>query len=79
MVEFDPGPPAEVAEHFDKLPSYASHRDLFWYDWGPVFYRGRLDRSARLLCIASDTGRSYLIGVRTLVVDAGQRVQGFLS
>ena len=79
MVEFDPGPPAEVAEHFDKLPSYASHRDLFWYDWGPVFYRGRLDRSARLLCIASDPGPTERIAGRTLVGDAGQRVQGFLS
>jgi uracil-DNA glycosylase len=79
MVEFDPGPPAELAEHFDKLPSYASHRDLFWYDWGPVFYRGRLDRSARLLCIASDPGPTERIAGRTLVGDAGQRVQGFLS
>ena len=49
MVEFDPGPPRQVAEHFEKVPSYAPHRDLFWYDWGPVFYRGRLDRSARVL------------------------------
>ena len=79
MVEFDPGPPAEVAEHFGKLPSYASHRDLFWYDWGPVLYRGRLDRSARLLCIASDPGPTERIAGRTLVGDAGQRVQGFLS
>ena len=35
MAEFDPGPPPEVAEHFDKVPSYAPHRDLFWYDWDP--------------------------------------------
>jgi uracil-DNA glycosylase len=78
MVEFDPGPPAEVAEHLDKVPSYAPHRDLFWYDWGPVFYRGRLDGSARLLCIASDPGPTERIAGRTLVGDAGQRVQGFL-
>jgi uracil-DNA glycosylase len=79
MVEFDPGPPAEVAEHFDRVPSYASHRDLFWYDWGPVFYRGRLDGSARLLCIASDPGPTERIAGRTLVGDAGQHVQGFIS
>jgi uracil-DNA glycosylase len=78
MVEFDPGPPRQVAEHFDKVPSYAPHRDLFWYDWGPVFYRGRLDRSARVLCIASDPGPTERIAGRTLVGDAGQRVQGFL-
>jgi hypothetical protein len=79
MVTFDPGPPPEVADHFEQLPSYAAHRDLFWYDWGPIFYRGRLDRSARLLCIASDPGPTERIAGRTLVGDAGQRVQGFLS
>jgi hypothetical protein len=43
MVEFDPGPPPEVAEHFARVPSSAPHRELFWYDWRPVFYRGRLE------------------------------------
>src|SRR6478735_5302055 len=79
MVEYDPGPPLQVADHLDKVPSYAAHQDLFWYDWGPVFYRGRLDRSAKLLCIASDPGPTERIAGRTLVGDAGQRVQGFLT
>ena len=79
MVEYDPGPPPDVADHLDRVPSYAAHQDLFWYDWGPVLYRGRLDRSARLLCIASDPGPTERIAARTLVGDAGQRVQGFLS
>jgi uracil-DNA glycosylase len=79
MSEFDPGPPAAVARHLAKVPSYASERDLFWYDWGPVFYRGRLNGSARLLGIASDPGPTERIVGRTLVGDAGQRVQGFLS
>lgn len=79
MVDFDPGPPPAVAEHLAALPSYAPHRDLFWYDWGPVFYRGRLDGSARLLCVASDPGPTERIACRTLVGDAGQRVQGFLA
>lgn len=79
MTSFDAGPPAGIAEHFAALPSYAPHRDLFWYDWGPVFYRGRLDRSARLLAVASDPGPTERIACRTLVGDAGQRVQGFLA
>jgi uracil-DNA glycosylase len=79
MLEFDPGPPPALAEHLAALPSYAAHRDLFWYDWGPVFYRGRLDGSARLLGIASDPGPTERIACRTLVGDAGQRVQGFLG
>ena len=79
MVDFDPGPPAAIAAHFAALPSYGAHRDLFWYDWGPVFYRGRLDGTPRLLAIASDPGPTERIAGRTLVGDAGQRVQGFLS
>jgi uracil-DNA glycosylase len=79
MVEYDAGPPKAVANHLAALPSYAPHRDLFWYDWGPVFYRGRMDGSARLLCVASDPGPTERIACRTLVGDAGQRVQGFLT
>jgi uracil-DNA glycosylase len=79
MVEFDPGPPASLASHLAAMPSYAAHRDLFWYDWGPVFYRGRLDGTARVLAIASDPGPTERVVGRTLVGDAGQRVQGFLS
>jgi hypothetical protein len=79
MTEFDPGPPPAVAEHLAQLPSYAEHQELFWYDWGPVLYRGRLDRSARVLCIASDPGPTERVAHRTLVGDAGQRVQGFLA
>lgn len=79
MKEFDAGPPAAVRRHFAALPSYHPHRELFWYDWGPVFYRGRLDGSARLLGVASDPGPTERIACRTLVGDAGQRVQGFLA
>jgi len=76
---FDPGPPVAVAQHFAALPSYADHAGLFWYDWGPILYRGRLDRSARVLCLASDPGPTERVAHRTLVGDAGQRVQGFLT
>jgi hypothetical protein len=79
MATYDPGPPASLARHFAAVPSYAPHCDLFWYDWGPVFYRDRLNRSARLLGVASDPGPTERIACRTLVGDAGQRVQRFLS
>jgi uracil-DNA glycosylase len=79
MAEFDKGPPAAVARHLSSVPGYApEHRALFWYDWGPVFYRGRLDGRARFLGIASDPGPTERVVGRTLVGDAGQRVQGFL-
>ncbi len=79
MLEFDSGPPIKFARIFERVPSYAAFKDLFWYDWGPVFYRGRLNGSARLLCIASDPGPTERLVGRNLVGDAGQRVQGFLT
>lgn len=79
MPEFDPGPPVKFARLFADVPSHAAFKELFWYDWGPVFYRGRLNSTARLLCIASDPGPTERLVGRTLVGDAGQRVQGFLT
>jgi uracil-DNA glycosylase len=79
-AEFDPGPSKALAQHFAKLPDHPPEkRELFWYDWGPIFYRGRLNGSARLLGIASDPGPTERVACRTLVGDAGQRVQGFLA
>src|SRR5258705_5883662 len=79
MADFDPGPPTTFATLFAGSPDYGGFRQHFWYDWGPVFYRGRLDGSARVLCIASDPGPTERVAARTLVGDAGQRVQGFLT
>lgn len=79
MVDYDPGPPNAFAAHFAALPDLGSKKSLFWASWGPVFYRGRLDGTARLLCIASDPGPTERVACRTLVGDAGQRVQGFLT
>ncbi len=78
MSEFDHGPPVALARHFDLLPDPPVKED-FWFDWGPVFYRGRLNGSARVLCIASDPGPTERIAGRSLIGNAGQRVQGFLA
>ena len=79
-IQFDKGPPIKIARHLAAVPPLAAeHRDLFWYDWGPVFYRGRLDGTAKVLGIASDPGPTERLVGRTLVGDAGQRVQGFLT
>lgn len=79
MPVYDPGPPPSFLQHFDNLPDYAPIKDYFWFDWGTVFYRGRLDGSAKIICVASDPGPSERIANRTLVGNAGQRVQGFLK
>jgi hypothetical protein len=51
----------------------------FRTEWGPVFHRGRLDGSARLLLIGQDPAQHEIIGRRTLIGGAGHRVQGFLA
>ena len=55
MIEFDRGPLSAFAKHFAAVPT-PGHPERFWYDWGPVFYRGRLNDTARVLRIASDPG-----------------------
>ena len=79
MIEFDPGPPPAFAQLFAACPDYKPFRQHFWYDWGPIFYRGRLDGTAKVLCVASDPGATERIAGRTLVGDAGQRTKGFLA
>lgn len=77
-AQFDRGPSQAIASICLRCPR-PGKPTAFWTAWGPVFYRGRLDGSARLLCIASDPGPTERIAHRTLVGDAGQRVQGFLA
>jgi uracil-DNA glycosylase len=76
---YDPGPSLGILKIFRSLPDYRPNSELFWLDWGPVFYRGRLDGSAKVLLIASDPGPTERIANRVLVGNAGQRVQGFLN
>lgn len=84
LAEFDPGPPRALAEHIatfaeiDKLGLY--NQGNAWINWGPKWYRGRAGTGeARVLVIASDPGPDEAIVGRTLVGDAGKRVQGLLT
>jgi hypothetical protein len=51
----------------------------FRTEWGPLFHRGRLDGSARVLLIGQDPAQHETITRRILVGEAGQRTQGFLA
>lgn len=51
----------------------------FRVEWGPIFHRGRLDGSARVLVIGQDPAQHETILRRILVGTAGKRVQGFLA
>ena len=53
--------------------------DSFRVEWGPIFHRGRLDGSARVLVIGQDPATHETVTRRILVGEAGQRVQGLLA
>jgi hypothetical protein len=50
----------------------------FRVEWGPVFHRGRLDGTARILVIGQDPAQHEVVLRRILVGTAGKRVHGFL-
>lgn len=78
-IEFDKGPSSSLAALFSQHPDYTPVKNFFWFNWGPVYYRGRLDKSAKVLCVASDPGPTERIPGRALIGNAGQRLQGFLA
>jgi hypothetical protein len=76
--------PGYVAEPFASLvrdypgaPTYPTPH--FRTEWGPVFHRGRLDGTARLLAIGQDPAQHEVVARRILVGAAGKRVQGFMA
>jgi hypothetical protein len=84
MRQSDPGPTGSMKTFMDSIPDYQSEvgdSTTFWYAFGPVLYRGRLNGRARVLCIASDPGPTECLPFmrRALVGDSGQKTQGFLT
>ena len=80
MAEFCPGYPPP----FDALVASYPGEDVypsadFRVEWGPIFHRGRLDGSARVLVLGQDPATHETISRRILVGEAGQRVQGLLA
>lgn len=53
--------------------------DAFRVEWGPIFHRGRLDGTARLLVLGQDPAVQETVTRRILVGVAGQRTQGLLA
>ena len=78
---FDPGYGAEpfksLCEEYPEAAVYPPSQ--FRLEWGPIFHRGRLDGSARVLVIGQDPAQHETIVRRILVGEAGRRVQGFLA
>ena len=51
----------------------------FRIEWGPVFHRGRLDTTAKVLVLGQDPATHETVARRILIGEAGQRVQGLLA
>jgi len=66
-----------LVEDFPDADVYPSSQ--FRIEWGPIFYRGRLDGSARVLVIGQDPAQHETVIRRILVGEAGSRLQGFLA
>jgi hypothetical protein len=79
--EFDKGyvtdPFVKLCTDFPGSSVYPQHD--FRTEWGPIFHRGRLDGSARVLVIGQDPSHHEAVLRRILVGEAGMRFQGFLA
>ncbi len=80
-TSFCPGyaaePFASLVRDYPADPTYPAL--AFRTEWGPVFHRGRLDGTARLLAIGQDPAQHEVVARRILVGAAGKRVQGFMA
>ena len=78
--EFDPGYRGPYRRLVLSYPDESVYPvDSFRVEWGPIFHRGRLDGSARVLVIGQDPATHETITRRILVGEAGQRAQGLLA
>jgi hypothetical protein len=81
MKLFDPGyadaPFRSLCENFPDATVYPAAD--FRVEWGPIFHRGRLDGTARVLVIGQDPSHNENVVRRILVGEAGRRTQGFLA
>jgi hypothetical protein len=80
-VPFDPGygeePFRTLCAEYPGADVYPG--DSFRIEWGPLFHRGRLDGSARVLIIGQDPAQHEVIARRILIGEAGHRTQGLLA
>lgn len=78
--EFDPGygiePFQTLCREYPDATVYP--KADFRVEWGPIFHRGRLDGTAKLVVIGQDPATHETVARRILVGAAGQRLQGFM-
>ena len=78
---FDSGPTGAFKTLCESYPDDTVYKgtDGFRSLWGPIFYRGRANGTARLLVIGQDPAQTEAVTRRILSGQAGRRVQGFVD
>jgi uracil-DNA glycosylase len=78
---FDTGPTGKFRTLCRNYPDDTVFKgaDGFRSLWGPVFYRGRANGTARLLVVGQDPAQTEAFTRRILSGQAGRRVQGFVE
>ncbi len=80
--KFDKGPTTSWAQKFYDAPRqyYLNHASgRFRTQFGPVYYRGRLNTSIKVLIVGQDPSTDEILAQRILVGSAGQRLQKLLN
>jgi uracil-DNA glycosylase len=81
-LKFDKGPTTTWATKFGNAPRqhYINHPSgRFRTEFGPVYYRGRLNSTVKLLIVGQDPSTDEILAQRNLVGSAGQRAQRLLN
>jgi uracil-DNA glycosylase len=84
--EHDPGPPAGSgwAELFAETPNYRGlgravlGKEAFRWHHGPMFFRGRLDGSAKVVVVGQEGAQDESLSHRSFTGGTGARMQHFL-
>ena len=79
---FDPGPPPGWEAFFAGAPlehDRTHPAGRFRLEFGPVYYRGRLDGTARVIVVGQDPATNEILAQRVFVGRSGQRVQKVLA
>jgi uracil-DNA glycosylase len=85
--DYDPGPATTSGwpELFAETPNYrglgkaVTGREAFRWHFGPMFYRGRLDGSARVLVIGQEGAQDESLSHRSFTGGTGARMQHLLN
>jgi len=70
---------AAAAKPLPPIAKYTLTGDKFRYEMGPIFYRGRLDGTARVLVVGQDAATDEALVSRAFVGGTGQKVQYLLN